>query len=131
MCHVKSCMYRLNKIWNSFQISFYFGQWFLSQYYVRTCEIFFLIHLRWWILSWSRKYLHIVHVILIFCPFITSIKITWSNNILYIRWHSDLKSNDHLHNRHISLSIDIGDLSIWNSHADQFNVYVLRQAPIH
>jgi len=53
----------LNKIWNSFQISFHLTQGFLSQYYLRIDKIFFLIHLRWWILSWSLKYLHIVYVI--------------------------------------------------------------------
>ena len=66
----------LNKIWNSFQISFHLDQRFLSQYYLRTDWTFSLIYLGWWILYCSLKYLHIVHVIPNVFPFITPIKIT-------------------------------------------------------
>ena len=105
----------LNKIWNFFQNSFHLGQEFISQYYLKIDETFFLIHLEWWILFWSFKYLHVVHATPNVCPFVTSIKINviWSkHNILYIRWRSDLKFKDHLHNRHTSLSINIADLFI-------------------
>jgi len=66
----------LNKIWNPFQISFHLSQGFLSQYYLRSEGTFFLIHLGWWFIYWSLKYLHIVHVIPNIYHFVTSIKIT-------------------------------------------------------
>jgi hypothetical protein len=46
-----------------------------SFYCVMFLDWGFLIPLGWWILFWSLKYFHIVHVILNVCPFITSIKI--------------------------------------------------------
>jgi len=73
---------------------------------------------------------YILHDIPNVCPFVTLIKITNTkskHNILYIRWFSDLKSKNHLHNRHVSFSINIDDLSIWNPHAGQFNIHVLWQ----
>ena len=68
----------LNKIWNSFQISFHLMQWFNNQYYLRTCETFFPIHLGWWILSWSLKYICIVYDMFNVFPFVTFTKISFN-----------------------------------------------------
>ena len=100
----------LNKIWNSFQISFYFGQGFMGQYYLRTDEIYFfnspkvmnpLLLIQ--ISSYSSHYTYCLPIINIFLTrwqyshdnniFPTRGQYSRNNNILLARWQHSSNNN--------------------------------------